>query len=109
MMFVAVKIFLTDVSKEAMRNAVAESLSKLKLTSIDLLLLSVPSNKLSDFDEAWSELQALATTPAVQNIGVSDFDLEEFEVLFSASQVKRLCEFCSVFQSLQLFVISVIF
>lgn len=85
---ITVKIFLTDVSKEAMRNAVAESLSKLKLTSIDLILLSVPSNKLSDFDEAWGELQALATTLAVQNIGVSDFSLKEFEVLFSASQVK---------------------
>ena len=52
MIFVTVEIFLTDVSAGAIRNAVAESLCKLGLTAIDLIVLSVPSKTLSDFDEA---------------------------------------------------------
>ncbi|GAU89504.1 hypothetical protein RvY_02049 [Ramazzottius varieornatus] len=85
---VTVKIFLTDVSKGATRSAVTQSLAKLKLSTIDLILLSVPSNKLSDFEEAWRELEAQAKAGAVQSIGVSDFDLNEFEALYNAAQVK---------------------
>ncbi|OQV12873.1 putative Glutamate--cysteine ligase regulatory subunit [Hypsibius exemplaris] len=85
---ITVKIFLMDVTKESLISAVNETLRQLQVNTLDLLLLSVPSNNYDQFKEVWAALEGYAKSGALESIGVSDFDLAEFDKLYEAASVK---------------------
>ncbi|XP_055352355.1 glutamate--cysteine ligase regulatory subunit-like [Paramacrobiotus metropolitanus] len=85
---ITVKIFLIEVTREAVKNAVSSSLKYLQVESVDLLLVSVPSNNYTDFREAWLALEEVVKSGAAESIGVSDFSLAELEKLYGEASVK---------------------
>lgn len=92
--FFAVKIFLTEASKESVSRAVRASLQHLQVKTIDLLLVSVPSNAFGDLEETWRTLEDLVKSGSAESIGVSDFNFTELEKLFKEANVSDVFLIC---------------
>ncbi len=82
--FVTTKIWNTDVRAGRVRATYAESLERLGLASVDLLLLHwpVPDHYLT----AWQEMESLYADGQVHAIGVSNFHMPHLEALLAQSQ-----------------------
>lgn len=78
-----------DVTKESLTSAVNASLQHLQIKSIDLLLLSFPSNEYDDYKHVWTVLEDYVKSGAVESIGVSDFDLPDFQKLYESATVSN--------------------
>lgn len=72
--FVTTKIWVNNISYEGVMKSFAESLKKLGLEYVDLLLIHQPYN---DTYGAWRAMQELLSSGKVRSIGVSNFSVEK--------------------------------
>jgi diketogulonate reductase-like aldo/keto reductase len=81
-LFLADKLsFAQSYSSSGVREAVAESLRKLRTTYLDLYMLHSVGHSLSARHEAWREMVALQREGKLRHIGVSNFGTAELREL----------------------------
>lgn len=83
-LFVTTKVFNDAIRERAARRSAEESLRKLKLDYVDLLLLHWP---VDGGVEAWRELERLRDEGLARAIGVSNYMPEHLEELLAATDV----------------------
>ena len=71
--------FVTNHSKEFIREEISRSLKRLNVDYLDLVFLHYPSQKESENFEALEELNSLITEGKINNIGLSNFDHEKIK------------------------------
>ncbi|KAL7414636.1 Aldo/keto reductase [Mrakia frigida] len=70
------------------RQSAEESLEKLGLKYIDLLLIHHPRLANGDIPAAWAEFEKLQADGLVKSIGVSNFEIEDLKILLKDAKVK---------------------
>lgn len=82
--FVATKIWKDDHGYERALKAIDESLARLDIDYIDMLLIHWPSPALGKFVETWAALEKSLESGRVRGIGVSNFQPDHLATLISA-------------------------
>ena len=82
--FVTTKIWNDDQGYERALEAIEESLDRLNLDYIDMLLIHWPKPELNLFIETWAAFQESVKTGRVKGIGVSNFQPWHLEKLLAA-------------------------
>ncbi|XP_062515880.1 glutamate--cysteine ligase regulatory subunit-like [Corticium candelabrum] len=90
---VTVKLFPSDFDPEKLEEAVTTALKELNVGHVDNIILSFPfHSKAGSSQESmkalWKRLENLQKRSLVTNLGVSDLDKPELEVLYQAAEVK---------------------
>ncbi|MBI9107350.1 MAG: aldo/keto reductase [Spirochaetales bacterium] len=83
--FLTTKIWNDELRNGRIREAFAESLERLKVDYIDLLLVHWPTGK---YTEYWSVFEELYDEGLVKNIGVSNFTMRMLDELLPLCRVK---------------------
>lgn len=83
-LFVTTKIWKDDHGYDRALEAIDESLSRLNLDYIDMLLIHWPSPKLNKFVDTWAAFQKAQESGKIRGIGVSNFQAEHLETLLAA-------------------------
>jgi len=85
--FVTTKIWKDGQGKANTADAIEESLDRLKLGYVDMLLIHWPHPALGLYAETWEVFEQYLATGRVRGIGVSNFEPEHLEVLAQGSDV----------------------
>lgn len=83
--FLTTKLWNSDQGTANVRPALETSLTKLGLDYVDLYLIHWPTPERQLFLESWYELEKLKAEGLIRSIGVSNFRIEDLEVLKSES------------------------
>ena len=83
--FLTTKLWNSDQGSTNVRPALETSLTKLGLDYVDLYLIHWPTPERQLFLESWHELEKLKAEGLIRSIGVSNFRIEDLEVLKSES------------------------
>jgi 2,5-diketo-D-gluconate reductase A len=84
-LFVTTKVWNDAHSRAGTRQSLQESLERLQLEQLDLLLIHWPAPANGRFVEAWEGLLELQSEGLVRSVGVSNFRVEDLEQLIAAS------------------------
>lgn len=100
-LFVTTKVWNTHHRPALVRESLTESLSRLGLSYVDLLLMHwpeawVPGSSFEDpkpdtevtLAETWAAMEALVDEGLVKNLGVSNFSLKQVEELLASARIK---------------------
>ncbi|KAG6846219.1 hypothetical protein H0H93_015360, partial [Arthromyces matolae] len=68
--------------------SIENSLKNLGVTYVDLYLIHHPRLAVPDIPTAWREMESLKEKGLVKSIGVSNFGVEELQVLLSSAKIK---------------------
>jgi len=82
--FVTTKLWNSDQGGEKAHQAIGKSLSRLGLEYVDLYLIHWPRPATGLQVETWSALQEMQTSGLSRSIGVSNFRVEDLEMLLEA-------------------------
>lgn len=85
--FVTTKIWKDDHGYERALEAIDESLARLNIDYIDMLLIHWPSPALGKFVDTWAAFQEVLNAGKVRGIGVSNFHAEHLEKLIAAGGI----------------------
>lgn len=85
--FVTTKVWNDRQGREGTRAAVGESLDRLRLDRVDLVLIHWPCPAQDRFVETWETLIDLRAEGATTSIGVSNFDAAQIDRLIAATGV----------------------
>ncbi|CAH2785962.1 MAG: Methylglyoxal reductase, dihydroxyacetone producing @ 2,5-didehydrogluconate reductase (2-dehydro-D-gluconate-forming) (EC [uncultured Paraburkholderia sp.] len=85
--FVTTKIWNDAQGKDSTRKALHESLQRLKLSSVDLLLIHWPTPQRDRFVDTWKTMIALRDKGLVRSIGVSNFTAAHLQRLVNETGV----------------------
>lgn len=83
--FVTTKIWISDYGYEKCKKAIDESLKRLNIDYIDLVLLH---QRYKDYLGAWKALEEAKQEGKIKSIGVSNFRIEELTILLNNSTIK---------------------
>ena len=96
--FLTSKLFMTELRRDAVGEAVADTLNDLQTDYLDLLLIHWPlkykpgtlfaRDGAQDFAETWAAMEALVKDGKVRSIGVSNFDAAQLEALMETAKIK---------------------
>lgn len=87
-LFVTSKLWLTDYGYENVEAAYKASLNRLGLDRLDLYLMHWPGLDESLMVETWKGMEMLYEKGLVDNIGVSNFNVEHLDHLLSEAKIK---------------------
>ncbi|MBH9580192.1 aldo/keto reductase [Staphylococcus felis] len=87
-LFVTSKLWLTDYGYENVEAAYKASLNRLGLDRLDLYLMHWPGLDESLMVETWKGMEMLYEKGLVDNIGVSNFNVEHLDRLLSEAKIK---------------------
>ena len=89
---------MTELRRDAVGAAVADTLNDLQTDYLDLLLIHWPlkykpgtlfaRDGAQDFAETWAAMEALVKDGKVRSIGVSNFDAAQLEALLKTAKIK---------------------
>ena len=82
--FVTTKIWKDDHGYDRALEAIDESLARLNIDYIDMLLIHWPSPKLNKFVDTWAAFQKAQESGKIRGIGVSNFQPTHLEHLLAA-------------------------
>lgn len=82
--FVTTKIWKNDHGYDRALEAIDESLGRLNIDYIDMLLIHWPSPRLGKFVDTWSAFQKAQQSGKIRGIGVSNFQPAHLEKLLAA-------------------------
>lgn len=82
--FVTTKIWKDDHGYDRALEAIDESLARLNIDYIDMLLIHWPSPKLNKFVDTWAAFQKAQESGKIRGIGVSNFQPTHLENLLAA-------------------------
>lgn len=95
--FLTSKLFMTELRRDAVGEAVADTLQDLQTDYLDLLLIHWPlkykkhtlfaRDGPQTFGETWAAMEALVAVGKVRSIGVSNFDAAQLEALRAAATI----------------------
>jgi 2,5-diketo-D-gluconate reductase A len=85
--FVTTKVWNDRQGRAQARAAVGESLDRLRLDRLDLVLIHWPCPRADRYVETWETLIDLRAEGAVRSIGVSNFDAAQIDRLVEATSV----------------------
>ncbi|MCF6515916.1 aldo/keto reductase [Lactobacillus sp. S2-2] len=88
-LFVTSKLWVEDVSAEKADQAINDSLSRLQLDYLDLLLIHQPYN---DVFGAWKAMENAYDEGKLKAIGVSNFDIAQITNLAEFSRIKPMVD-----------------
>ncbi|EPQ53067.1 Aldo/keto reductase [Gloeophyllum trabeum ATCC 11539] len=74
--------------RETIKSSLQGSLKRLRLDYVDLLLLHAPYYFQGRLKEAWKEMEEVQEEGLTRSIGVSNFDVEDFEQFLPEARVK---------------------
>lgn len=80
--FVTTKLWNDDIRAHRTKDALAESLTRLNLSYVDLYLIHWPAE---GFADAWAEMEALYDDGKMRAIGVSNFNIHHLEAILEGS------------------------
>lgn len=83
-LFVTTKIWKDDHGYERALEAIDESLTRLNIDYIDMLLIHWPSPQLNKFVDTWAAFQKAQESGKIRGIGVSNFQPAHLETLLAA-------------------------
>lgn len=83
-LFVTTKIWKDDHGYERALEAIDESLARLNIDYIDMLLIHWPSPQLNKFVDTWAAFQKAQESGKIRGIGVSNFQPAHLETLLAA-------------------------
>ena len=86
--FVTTKVWPTDFGTKKTAKLIQQSLIKLKLDYVDLLLLHWPGNNQLARHEAWRVMYEQQGQGKVKSIGVSNFDIDQLEAILAQTDAK---------------------
>lgn len=86
--FITSKLWLTDYGYENVEAAYKASLNRLGLDRLDLYLMHWPGLDESLMVETWKGMEMLYEKGLVDNIGVSNFNVEHLDRLLSEAKIK---------------------
>lgn len=87
-LFITSKLWLTDYGYENVEAAYKASLNRLGLDRLDLYLMHWPGLDESLMVETWKGMEMLYEKGLVDNIGVSNFNVEHLDRLLSEAKIK---------------------
>ncbi|AVP37363.1 aldo/keto reductase [Staphylococcus felis] len=87
-LFITSKLWLTDYGYENVEAAYKASLNRLGLDRLDLYLMHWPGLDESLMVETWKGMEMLYEKGLVDNIGVSNFNVEHLDHLLSEAKIK---------------------
>ncbi|REI05053.1 aldo/keto reductase [Staphylococcus felis] len=87
-LFITSKLWLTDYGYENVEVAYKASLNRLGLDRLDLYLMHWPGLDESLMVETWKGMEMLYEKGLVDNIGVSNFNVEHLDRLLSEAKIK---------------------
>ncbi|REH79412.1 aldo/keto reductase [Staphylococcus felis] len=87
-LFITSKLWLTDYGYENVEAAYKASLNRLGLDRLDLYLMHWPGLDESLMVETWKGMEILYEKGLVDNIGVSNFNVEHLDHLLSEAKIK---------------------
>lgn len=90
---VTVKLFPSDFDDVRLEDALVTALQELNVSHVDNAILSFPfhseaGSSLNSMKSLWKKLETMQKQGLVTNLGVSDLDKPELEVLYDAAEVK---------------------
>lgn len=86
-LFITSKLWVTDVTNDRAATAIDESLKRMQLDYLDLLLIHQPFN---DVFGAWRAMEDAYNQHKLRSIGVSNFDEAQFTNLAEFSHIKPM-------------------
>lgn len=86
-LFITTKIWIQDYGTQNTRRAFRESMERLGLSYLDLLLLHQP---FGNWQEAWRTLESLYLEGKVRAIGVSNFTISKLGELLTQAKIKPM-------------------
>ncbi|TPR23179.1 aldo/keto reductase [Apilactobacillus timberlakei] len=86
-LFITSKLWVADVSAEKAPQAIKDSLNRLQLEYLDLLLIHQPYN---DIFGAWRAMEDAYSKGLIKSIGVSNFDIAQITNLAEFSKIKPM-------------------
>ncbi|MFQ3844812.1 aldo/keto reductase [Staphylococcus pseudoxylosus] len=87
-LFITSKLWLNHYGKDNVKDGYKTSLSNLGLDYLDLYLIHWPGTNESLMLETWEGMEALYNEGKVKNIGVSNFTIEQLELLEAKTTIK---------------------
>lgn len=88
-LFITSKLWVEDVSAEKASQAINDSLDRLQLDYLDMLLIHQPYN---DVFGAWREMEKAYDEGKLKSIGVSNFDIAQIINLAEFSRIKPMVD-----------------
>ena len=88
-LFVTTKIWKDDHGYDRALEAIDESLARLNIDYIDMLLIHWPSPKINKFVDTWAAFQKAQESGKIRGIGVSNFQPAHLETLLAAGGAGR--------------------
>lgn len=85
--FITTKIWKDDHGYDPALKAIDESLARLNIDYVDLLLIHWPSPALNNFGETWAAFQKAQTSGKIRSIGVSNFQPAHLDLLQEADGI----------------------
>ncbi|GAA6113366.1 aldo/keto reductase [Apilactobacillus apinorum] len=86
-LFITSKLWVHDVTADKASQAIQDSLNRLNLDYLDLLLIHQPYN---DVFGAWKAMEAAYNNGQVKSIGVSNFDIAQITNLAEFNDIKPM-------------------
>ena len=87
-LFITSKLWLDDYGRQNVADAYETSLNKLGLDYLDLYLMHWPGTDEALMIDTWQGMEDLYKNDKVQNIGVSNFNIEHLEALLAQVSIK---------------------
>ncbi|MEC5301668.1 MULTISPECIES: aldo/keto reductase [Staphylococcus] len=87
-LFITSKLWLNNYGKDNVQEGYETSLSNLGLDYLDLYLIHWPGTNESLMLETWEGMEVLYNEGKVKNIGVSNFTIEQLELLEAKTTIK---------------------
>ena len=87
-LFISTKVESENMSTEGVKKSVDESLDRLKLDYIDLLLIHSPADDDAINVDTWNGMKAVSDSGKVKSIGVSNFTQADLEPVLSKGNTK---------------------
>lgn len=87
-LFITSKLWLNHYGKDNVKDGYETSLSNLGLDYLDLYLIHWPGTNESLMLETWEGMEVLYNEGKVKNIGVSNFTIEQLELLEAKTTIK---------------------
>lgn len=87
-LFVLTKVEREDMSTDGVKASLDESLERLQLDYLDLLIIHAPDDEDSVNIDTWKGLEAVLESGKVKSIGVSNFTPENLDPLLANATVK---------------------
>ncbi|MGW7932360.1 aldo/keto reductase [Staphylococcus xylosus] len=87
-LFITSKLWLDDYGRQNVADAYETSINKLGLDYLDLYLMHWPGTDEALMIDTWQGMEDLYKNDKVQNIGVSNFNIEHLEALLAQVSIK---------------------